>query len=103
MIQSHQTSNRILSIAGILSHKIYDNLKPICLICRASSVTKLKQCLLDNQLILRTDHKPLICIFGEEKWLLTMASTYRVGIKGASSESSDGVSRMPQTNFIGDY
>lgn len=81
------------AVAGVLSHQIGNDLKPIAFVSRALTkseknystlekealaiifcVTKLRQYLLGNTFILNTDHKPLTTIFGEHKGLPIMAS-----------------------------
>lgn len=116
------------AVSGVLSHKLENNLKPIAFVSRALSksernystlekealaiiycVTKLRQYLLGNQFILRTDHKPLTAIFGENKGLPIMASArmqrwalilsgfnYSVQYIKGDSNHADGLSRMPQ-------
>ncbi|XP_055307053.1 uncharacterized protein K02A2.6-like [Sitodiplosis mosellana] len=73
------------------------------------SVTKLRQYLLGNKFILRTDHKPLVTIFGENKGIPVMAAAriqrwalllsgfnYSIEyVKGALS-TSDSLSRLRQ-------
>lgn len=119
------------AVAGILSHQFSDGLKPIAFVSRALSkseknystlekealaivfcVTKLKQYLLGNTFVLRTDHRPLLAIFGANKGLPMMASArmqrwalilsgfnYTVEhVKGVQNEA-DAISRMPQRNF----
>lgn len=127
LILSTDASN--VAIAGILSHKFPNNTtKPIAFISRALSksernystlekealaiifsVTKLKQYLLGNHFVLRTDHKPLITIFGENKGLPVMAASrmqrwafiltgfnYSIEhVKGSMNEA-DALSRIPQ-------
>lgn len=72
-------------------------------------VTKLKQYLIGNVFTLKTDHKPLISIFGENKGLPIMAAArvqrwafilsgfnYKIEyVKGHLNEA-DNLSRMPQ-------
>ncbi|XP_030380964.1 uncharacterized protein K02A2.6-like [Scaptodrosophila lebanonensis] len=116
------------AVSGVLAHRFADGLKPIAFVSRALSkseinystldkealaivysVMKLKQYLLGIKFILRTDHKPLLGIFGDKKGLPLMASArlqrwalilsgfqYTVEhIKGSLNEA-DGLSRMPQ-------
>lgn len=120
------------AVAGVLSHKFSCGLKPIAFVSRALTaseknyrtlekealaivfcVTKLKQYLLGNKFILRTDHRPLLTIFGYNKGLPIMASArmqrwalilsgfnYTVEyVKGCLNEA-DSISRMPQVNFV---
>lgn len=127
LILSTDASNH--AIAGVLSHKFSDNsIKPIAFISRALSkteqnystiekealaiifsVTKLKQYLLGNHFTLKTDHKPLLAIFGEnrglplmaaarmQRWALSLSGfNYSIEyIKGISNDA-DHLSRMPQ-------
>lgn len=73
------------------------------------AVTKLRQYLLGNKFTLRTDHKPLTTIFGENKGLPVMASArvqrwalilsgfnYSVEYVKGVSNHADSLSRMPQ-------
>jgi len=108
------------AVAGILSHKFEDgSLKPIAFVSRAlqssqrnySTVEKkaLAIVLLGNIFTLRTDHKPLLTLFGECKGLPVMASAqiqrwalnlsgfdYSVEhVKGSVNEA-DSLSRVPQ-------
>lgn len=117
------------AVAGILSHVYKNNdLRPIAFVSKALSkaeqnystiekealaivfcVTKLKQYLIGNNFTLKTDHKPLISIFGENKGLPLMAAArvqrwafilsgfnYKIEyIKGISNDA-DHLSRMPQ-------
>ncbi|XP_055922784.1 uncharacterized protein K02A2.6-like [Eupeodes corollae] len=81
------------SVAGVLSHRFPDGLKPVAFISRSLSkselnysviekealaiffsVTKLKQYLLGNFFTISTDHKPLLSIFGETHGLPLMAA-----------------------------
>lgn len=121
------------AVAGVLSHKFPDNqIKPIAFISRALtkteknystlekealaiifSLTKLKQYLIGNKFIIRTDHKPLITILGEHKSLPIMAAArmqrwafilsgfnYSIEyIKGKRNEA-DELSRFPQMDSI---
>lgn len=116
------------AVAGVLSHKINNVLKPVAFVSMAQSkaeqkystyekealaivfcVTKLKQYLIGNVFTLKTDHKPLISLFGENKVLPVMASAriqrwafilsgfnYIIEhVKGELNEA-DNLSRMPQ-------
>lgn len=120
------------AVSGILAHKFSDGLKPIAFISRALSkseinystldkealaivysVMKLKQYLLGIKFILKTDHKPLLSIFGDKKGLPLMASArlqrwalilsgfqFTIEhIKGVSNEA-DSLSRIPQFEVI---
>lgn len=122
------------AVAGILSHRFSETTKPIAFVSRALtkseknystlekealaivfSVTKLRQYLLGNKLILRTDHRPLLAIFGSDKGLPVMASArmqrwalilsgfnYTIEyVKGIKNEA-DSISRMPQKEFQSD-
>lgn len=117
------------AVAGILSHRFSDNtLKPVAFVSRALTiseknyitlekealaiifcVTKLKQYLLGNQFILRTDHKPLTTLLGENKalplmasarvqrWLLTSSGfDYNVEYVKGIVNDADKLSRIPQ-------
>jgi len=117
------------AVAGILSHKFeYGSLKPIAFVSRALqssernystvekealaivfSVTKLRQNLLGNKFTLRTDHKPLLTLFGECKGLPVMASAriqrwalnlsgfdYSVEYVKGSVNEAYSLSRIPQ-------
>lgn len=119
------------AVGGILSHKFASGSKPIAFVSRALSkcekkystlekealsivfcVTKLRQYLLGNKFILKTDHRPLLTIFGSNKGLPIMASArmqrwalilsgfeYTIEyVKGQHNEA-DAISRMPQQNF----
>lgn len=133
MILSTDASN--FAVAGIFSHEFPTGEKrPIAFVSRALSKTerkystlekealaivfcliKLKQYLLGNHFTLRTDHKPLLTIFGENKGLPVMAaacmqrwavlvSTFSYSIqyvKGKSNEA-DGLSRIPNVENIKD-
>lgn len=76
------------AVGGILSHKFSSGTKPIAFVSRALSkceknystlekealsivfcVTKLRQYLLGNTFLLKTDHRPLLTIFGTNKGL----------------------------------
>lgn len=108
------------AVAGVLSHKFSSGIKPIAFVSFEKEAlaivfcaTKLKQYLLGNSFTLRTDHRPLLAIFGSNKGLPTMASArmqrwalilsgfnYCVEyVKGCLNEA-DSISRMPQINFI---
>lgn len=76
------------------------------------SVTKLKQYLLGMPFILRTDHKPLLTIFGEYKGIPIMAASrmqrwalilsgfnYRIEYVKGTLNNADGLSRMPQSTI----
>nr|XP_041633413.1 uncharacterized protein K02A2.6-like [Drosophila kikkawai] len=123
------------AVAGILSHKIDNDLKPIAFVSRSLSkseinystfekealaivycVVKLRQYLLGTKFILRTDHKPLLGIFGESKGLPLMASAriqrwsvilsgfeYSVEYVKGASNLADGLSRMPQWETHKDF
>lgn len=117
------------AIAGILSHKFPNNeLRPVAFISRALTkaeqkysthekealaiiycVTKLKQYLIGHFFILKTDHKPLLSIFGENKGLPIMAAArvqrwafilsgfnYKIEHVKGHSNDADNFSRMPQ-------
>lgn len=153
MIKSEVTSDQVLvhfnpdlpivlttdassnAVAGVLSHKFLDGLKPIAFVSRALTksesnystlekealaivfcVTKLKQYLMGNKFILRTDHRPLLGIFGENKGLPLMASArmqrwalilsgfdYSVEYVKGSINEADGLSRMPQSSSVNDH
>ncbi|KAI8117110.1 Retrovirus-related Pol polyprotein from transposon 412, partial [Lucilia cuprina] len=122
------------AIAGVLSHNIGGNLRPISYVSRALTkseknystlekealafifcVTKLRQYLLGNKLVLKTDHKPLTTLFGENKGLTIMTSArmqrwslilsgfnYSVEYIKGDSNSADGLSRMPQQSSVKD-
>lgn len=124
------------AVAGILSHRFHDSTeRPIAFVSRALNnteknystlekealaiifgVTKLKQYLLGNKFMLRTDHKPLLTIFGENKGLPIMASArmqrwalilsgfnYTVEYIKGTLNDADSLSRMPQSVAIDDY
>lgn len=119
------------AVAGVLSHKFSDVSKPISFVSRALTkseknystlekealaivfcVTKLKQYLIGNRFILKTDHRPLLTIFGSNKGLPIMASArmqrwalilsgfnYTIEyVKGCKNEA-DSISRLPHINF----
>ncbi|XP_059223944.1 uncharacterized protein K02A2.6-like [Stomoxys calcitrans] len=116
------------AVSGILSHIIDISLRPIAFVSMSLSksekgystlekealgiifsVCKLRQYLLGNKFTLRTDHRPLTTIFGENKSLPMMASAriqrwavilsafnYSIEyVKGTQNEA-DGLSRIPQ-------
>ncbi|XP_055910799.1 uncharacterized protein K02A2.6-like [Eupeodes corollae] len=123
------------AVAGVLSHKLNEGSRPIAFVSRALTksesnystlekealaiifcVSKLKQYLLGNKFVLRTDHKPLLSIFGEHKGLPLMASArmqrwalilsgfeYTVEYIKGTLNDADGLSRMPQTFSVNDY
>ncbi|XP_037822131.1 uncharacterized protein K02A2.6-like [Lucilia sericata] len=79
-------------------------------------VTKLRQYLLGNYFTLKTDHKPLLTIFGEYKGLPLMASArlqrwalilsgfnYSVEHVKGTLNDADNLSRMPQVPLVEDY
>jgi len=117
------------AVAGILSHKFEDgSLKPIAFVSRALqssernystvekealaivfSVNKLRQYLLGNRFTLRTDHKPLLILFGEckglplmtsariQRWALNLSGfDYSVEYVKGSVNEADSLSRVPQ-------
>lgn len=116
------------AVSGVLSHKIDRSLKPIAFVSRSLSksekgystlekealgivfsVSKFKQYLLGNKFILKTDHRPLTTIFGENKSLPVMASAriqrwavilsafdYSIEYIKGIENYADGLSRMPQ-------
>lgn len=92
IILSTDASN--VAVSGVLFYSFANGLlRPVAFVSRALSraernystiekealavifsVTKLKQYLLGNSLVLQTDHKPLITIFGEHKGLPVVAA-----------------------------
>ena len=127
------TDASLNAVAGVLSHKFPDkSLRPIAFASRALSkceknystlekealaiifsVTKLKQYLVGHSFVLRTDHKPLLSIFGENKGLPLMAAArmqrwafilsgfnYHIQyIKGSTNEA-DSLSRFPHQENV---
>ena len=126
MILTTDASNN--AVGGILSHELPEGLRPVAFVSRALSrsernystlekeslsivfcVKKLKQYLLGNFFTLRTDHRPLITIFGSNKGLPVMASArmqrwalilsafeYTIEYVKGSKNEADSISRMPQ-------
>lgn len=117
------------AIAGILSHNFPNNeLKPVSFVSRALTkaerkysthekealaiifcVTKLRQYLIGHFFTLKTDHKPLLSIFGENKGLPIMAAArvqrwafilsgfnYKIEHVKGHANYADNFSRMPQ-------
>ncbi|XP_055307289.1 uncharacterized protein K02A2.6-like [Sitodiplosis mosellana] len=117
------------AVAGRLSHIFEDGSdRPVAFVSRALnnaeknystfekealaiifSVTKLRQYLLGNKFILRTDHKPLVTIFGENKGIPVMAAAriqrwalllsgfnYSIEYVKGALNTSDSLSRLRQ-------
>lgn len=119
------------AVAGVLSHKFPNNEnKPVAFVSRALSksernystlekealaiifcVTKLRQYLLGTNFILRTDHKPLLAIFGDkglpvmaaarmQRWAFILSGfSYSIEYVKGSSNTADSLSRMPQLEY----
>lgn len=121
------------AVAGVLLHQYSDNTtKPIAFISRSLSkteqnystfekealaivfsVTKLRQYLLGNKFILKTDHKALVSIFGQNKGMPLMAAAriqrwafilsgfnYEISHVKGSLNYADSLSRMPQYHTV---
>lgn len=123
------TDASLEGISGVLQHRFKDgSIKPIAFYSRSltqaeknysvidrealaifSAVRKFNQYLLGRKFVIRTDHKPLLAIFGEkrsipqmaasrmQRWAIYLANfSYEINyIKGTDNGAADAISRLP--------